>query len=56
MAEKYTPLGLRMNPAQIKKLDRLCAVNQRSRREILEALINKAYASYSKDKKERINP
>lgn len=53
---KLHPLGLRMNKTHIDKLDRLCKTNMRSRREIVEILVDRETAALKTDKDRRINP
>ncbi len=47
---------LRMNPDKVKKLDSLCRVNDRSRRQLLEILIDEAYLEHRADPSARITP
>lgn len=55
-AEAVKPIALRMGRKYVAELDRLCAVNKRSRREIIEILINEAAAELKLDPEARINP
>lgn len=48
-AAKSIPIGLRMKPRHVAMLDRLCAVNRRSRREIIEALLEDAIEELNDD-------
>ena len=54
--EALTPIGLRMKPSRRKMLDDLCKVNERSRREIIEILIEQAHKDWKRDAKKRLNP
>lgn len=47
---------LRMGKSHVKALDELCAVNGRSRREIVEILVSEAYIELRDDKSARITP
>ena len=47
---------MRMGVDYVAALDELCTVNDRSRREIVEILIDEAYQEYLNDKNARINP
>lgn len=47
---------LRMSIPFVNKLDELCDVNSRSRREIVETLVNEAHGVYIEDPTDRINP
>ena len=47
---------LRMHEEKLARLDKLTQVNQRSRREIAEILIDHAYLDWLEDPSDRINP
>lgn len=47
---------LRMSDDIVDKLDELCKVNKRSRREIAEFLILEAYGYWEKNPDDRITP
>ena len=47
---------LRMGDEFIDRLDELCHVNKRSRREIVEILVAEASLEYRSDRSARINP
>jgi hypothetical protein len=47
---------LRMSIPFVEQLDELCDVNSRSRREIVETLVNEAHAAFKDDPTDRINP
>ncbi len=47
---------MRMGTGYVKKLDRLCRVNNRSRREIVEILVDEAAVELRGDGAARINP
>ncbi len=47
---------LRMGESYIEALDKLCEVNKRSRREIVEILVAYAIADYEDDPTDRIHP
>ncbi len=47
---------LRMGEDFIEALDKLCEVNQRSRREIVEILVAEAFDEYKDDNSARILP
>ncbi len=49
-------LGLSMGDKHIATLDKLCTINGRSRRDIVELLIDRAMQDYKEDKDERISP
>lgn len=49
-------ISFRMKTDHIALLDALCKVNKRSRRDIVEILIADAYAVWSSDPTDRINP
>lgn len=55
-SQRTEPLLIRVRPSVRKKLDQLCVVNNRHRPDIVETLINEAYAEYQIDKTVRINP
>ncbi len=50
------PIVVRMGKPFVKKLDILCKTNKRSRREIIELLINKAAFDLHQDPADRIVP
>ena len=54
--EEVQPVLLRMGRDFVNALDDLCDVNGRSRREIVEMLVDKAWLAWDKDENERINP
>ena len=47
---------LRMSAPYVEKLDRLCSINQRSRREIVELLVTEALLEYEHNNDYRIDP
>jgi hypothetical protein len=47
---------LRMGIPFVEQLDELCDVNARSRREIVETLVDEAYHVWKDDPEDRINP
>lgn len=47
---------LRMGKPYVEQLDQLCNVNNRSRREIVEMLINQAAYTLSQNTSDRITP
>ncbi len=47
---------MRMGKDYVSALDELCVVNDRSRREIVEILIDEAYQEYLGDNTARITP
>lgn len=49
-------LGVRMRPACIKRLDKLCEVNDCRRRQVLERLVDREFEMHKKDTKRRIAP
>lgn len=49
-------VGFRTDESYVGKLDDLCRVNQRSRRELLEILIENAWDEWNAFPKTRINP
>ncbi len=54
---KYVqPIVLRMGKPYVKKLDELCKVNGRSRREIVEMLVAEAAFDLFRDPDDRITP
>lgn len=56
MANDKMQLSLRVDPQVIKQIDRLCMVNGRSRRDLIEIMITKAYKELKKDNNARVNP
>jgi hypothetical protein len=54
--EEVQAILLRMGTPFVDSLDRLCGVNQRSRREIVEILVAEADAELEDDPDARINP
>lgn len=49
-------INLRMGDNFVTMMDRLCTVNRRSRREIIEILITEAFEELEQDEYARINP
>ena len=49
-------INLRMGDNFVVMMDKLCGVNRRSRREIVEILITEAYEELIQDEYARINP
>ncbi len=47
---------MRMGKDYVAALDELCVVNGRSRRELVEILIDEAYQEYQHDNSARITP
>ena len=54
--DTVTAVLLRMGNGFVDQLDKLCEVNQRSRREIVETLVNDAHGVWQQDPTDRINP
>lgn len=54
--ETVTAVLLRMGNDFVSQLDELCDVNSRSRREIVETLVNEAYGVWKENPEDRINP
>lgn len=51
-----TQVSFRMLNGSIERLDELCTVNKRSRREIIEILVDEAHGVYTENPNDRINP
>ena len=51
-----TQVGFRMLNEHVGQLDKLCAVNKRSRREIIEILVGEAHDVWTDNPEDRINP
>ena len=49
-------VGVRLSEDTVQALDAVCVANHRSRRDIIELLINKAYAEFQADDSTRIHP
>jgi hypothetical protein len=49
-------INMRMGDNFVLMMDKLCAANRRSRREIVEILISEAYEELEQDEYARINP
>ena len=49
-------VSVRMKQSSLNALDRLCAANARSRRDIVEILVDGAAKELRKDKSARVNP
>ena len=54
--DSVRPVVLRMGKEFVAHLDRLCTVNKRSRREIIEILIAEASVEQQENQHARINP
>ena len=54
--EDVKAILLRMGESYVEDLDQLCTINRRSRREIVELLIDIAINDLAKNPKARINP
>lgn len=54
--DTVTAVLLRMGNGYVEKLDQLCDVNSRSRREIVETLVTEAFGAWTDDPEDRINP
>lgn len=55
-APERTQVGFRMLNEHVTELDKLCQVNKRSRREIIEILISEAHGFLATNPDDRINP
>ena len=49
-----SPISLRMQINSLRQLDKLCTINERSRREIIERLVERAINEHKADKSTRI--
>ena len=54
--EDIKPIMVRMGVDFVACLDDLCEVNKRSRREVIEILVDQAHAEWSENPDERLNP
>lgn len=54
--ETVTAVLLRMGNDFVSQLDKLCEVNARSRREIVETLVAEAHGAWEDNPDDRINP
>lgn len=55
-AEDVQSVMMRMSVDIVAALDELCATNDRSRREIVEILVEEAYQEWLQNPEARINP
>lgn len=53
---EFRNVMLRMGVMYVGKLDNLCVVNKRSRRELIEMLVDEAYEEVKVDPDARITP
>jgi len=51
-----TQVGFRMLNEHVGQLDKLCDINKRSRREIIEILVEEAHGAWEDNHNDRINP
>lgn len=54
--DEVQSIMMRMGKYYVRKLDRICRVNNRSRREIVEILVHEAALELTDDPGARINP
>ena len=54
--EDIKPIMVRMGTDFVACLDDLCEANKRSRREVIEILVDQAHADWSEDPAKRLNP
>ncbi len=54
--DEVQSIMMRMGKNYVRKLDRICRVNNRSRREIVEILVHEAALELREDPAARINP
>jgi hypothetical protein len=54
--EEVRSVVLRMGADYVAKLDRVCAVNERSRRVLVEILVDEAHAELEENPDARIHP
>ena len=50
------PIMVRMGTDFVACLDELCEVNKRSRREVIEILVDNAHANWAENPTTRLNP
>lgn len=56
MQHEKIGVGIRMTRGSYENLKKLCTVNDRGQRAIIEILINKAFEEYRADKRARVDP